>query len=146
MKPFEHQARITKEAVKNLCEYGYHAIFAEVGTGKSKMLIDTAKECADKNGVKGLLISGPKSLAGTWKEQVALHCDIPGYAFATFDCSTAKTKKWQAAFEIVMQVPFPILFVNTEAFQTMPKVLMDVLSGFANRRNFILVRSVPYLE
>ena len=93
MKPFAHQERITLEAVRNLIEYGYHAIFAEVGTGKSKMLLDTAEQLHFSSAaLKGLLICGPKSLAGTWKEQVGLHCGIPGAAFATFDCTAAKTR------------------------------------------------------
>lgn len=132
MKSYAHQERIVDEAVHDLLDYGYHAIFAEVGTGKSKMLIDTAERLSEAH-IKGLIISGPKSLAGTWREQVALHCEIPGYAFATFDCSAAKTKKWQADYDLVLASSFPILFVNTEAFQTSPLILRQTLGKFPKR-------------
>ena len=61
MVPYEHQKRATYEALNDLDSSGYHALFMEVGTGKSKVILDTA--CALKVGT----LIRPRS-----------HCQAPG--------------------------------------------------------------------
>lgn len=138
MKAYAHQTRILNETLEDLRAYGYHAIFAEVGTGKSKMLIDTFAELWMEREVDAIIIAAPKALAGTWKEQLSIHCTTDGWELATFDSTHAKTAKWQKGFEHVSKANLPILFVNTEAFQAMPDVLISVLEIFMSGRKILL--------
>lgn len=139
LKPFAHQDRIVREAVTNLRGQGYHAIFAEVGTGKSKMILDCAAALQRDGQLDGLVVAAPKSLAGTWHEQFGIHMDLPGSSFAAFDSTRAKTQKWMAGYKSVLASAFPVLFTNTEAYQTMPDVLIKVLKLIQTGRRLMLV-------
>lgn len=140
MKPplYAHQARARDEAVHALSMGGHFAFFHEVGLGKSRTLIETATALRSMDRIDVLVICGPKSLAGTWKEQVGLHCDVAGAGLCVFDAQKSKTKKWLQGFVEVLSAPFPIFFVNTEAFQVMPDTLKSVLSSITKRGRVLL--------
>jgi len=134
MQAYEHQKKATKEAVLDLKNQGFHALFMEVGTGKSKVIIDTAKEVKPDK----MIISAPKSLTGTWKEQLSIHADFP-YSFLVYDSVRSKTRKWYEEFCFFQGSPFPILFVNTEAFQSMNSTLLYILDKFKSGSSVMLV-------
>lgn len=139
MRSFAHQERIVAEAVPNLQEYGYHAIFAEIGTGKSRTILEVARTLHGRGELDALIVCGPKSLAGTWREQVETHCTIEGKAFIAYDSTRAKTQKWMDQFNMFITYRFPILFVNTEAFQTMPSALTVVLNTMTTARLMLVI-------
>ena len=64
-KPYAHQiTALEKSWHKD--EYAY---FMEMGTGKTKVLIDNAAMLYDKGKIDGALIIAPKGVVKTWHEQ-----------------------------------------------------------------------------
>ena len=63
-KPYKHQ--IT--ALENSWMKEYYAYFMEMGTGKSKVLIDNAAMLYDNGKIDGLLIIAPKGVYKNWHE------------------------------------------------------------------------------
>ena len=64
-KPYAHQ--IT--ALEKSWQREYYAYFMEMGTGKSKVLIDNAAMLYDQGKIDGLLIIAPKGVYKNWHEQ-----------------------------------------------------------------------------
>ena len=64
-KPYAHQ--IT--ALEKSWNKETYAYFMEMGTGKTKVLIDNAAMLYDKGKIDGLLIVAPKGVVGTWYDQ-----------------------------------------------------------------------------
>ena len=64
-KPYQHQL-IALEKSWNRETYAY---FMEMGTGKTKVLIDNVAMLYDKGIIDGLLVIAPKGVIGTWYNQ-----------------------------------------------------------------------------
>ena len=64
-KPYAHQ--IT--ALEKSWQREYYAYFMEMGTGKSKVLIDNAAMLYDQGKIDGLLIIAPKGVYKNWYDQ-----------------------------------------------------------------------------
>ena len=62
MKPYAHQLTALEKSW-NRESYAY---FMEMGTGKTKVLIDNLAMLYDKGKVNGALIIAPKGVVGTW--------------------------------------------------------------------------------
>ena len=62
MKPYKHQLTALEKSW-NKATYAY---FMEMGTGKTKVLIDNLAMLYDKGKVNGALIIAPKGVVGTW--------------------------------------------------------------------------------
>ena len=65
MKPYKHQLT----ALEKSWNRETYAYFMEMGTGKTKVLIDNAAMLYDKGKIDGLLIVAPKGVIGTWYNQ-----------------------------------------------------------------------------
>ena len=65
LKPYEHQMSALEKSW-NKETYGY---FMEMGTGKTKVLIDNMSMLYDKGKINGALIIAPKGVVKTWHEQ-----------------------------------------------------------------------------
>ena len=63
-KPYKHQLDTFEES-KNLPSF---ALFMEMGTGKTKVTIDTFSHLFEKNKIDSVLILAPKSVYRTWAE------------------------------------------------------------------------------
>jgi SNF2 family DNA or RNA helicase len=63
-KPYKHQVT----ALENSWMKEYYAYFMEMGTGKSKVLIDNAAMLYDNGKIDGLLIIAPKGVYKNWHE------------------------------------------------------------------------------
>ena len=61
-KPYDHQITALEKGWEDL-EYGY---FMEMGTGKTKVIIDTAAMLFDAGKIEGLLIVAPKGVYRNW--------------------------------------------------------------------------------
>ncbi len=57
-EPYEHQ----RQAFVNSWKRPYYALFMEMGTGKSKVLIDNMSMLYDKGKINGALIIAPKGV------------------------------------------------------------------------------------
>ncbi len=61
-KPFEHQLKALKES----WDKENFAYFMEMGTGKSKVLLDNAAILYDRGDINGLLLIAPKGVYKNW--------------------------------------------------------------------------------
>ena len=115
-KPFAHQ----KKALEMSWDKEVFAYFMEMGTGKSKVLIDNIAMLYDKGKINGALIIAPKGVIGTWyKDQIPGH--MPDHV-------EYKAVMWQANINIKQQKKLDTLFetgedlhilvMNVESFST----------------------------
>ena len=115
-KPYEHQLKALDKSVDKK-EYGY---FMEMGTGKSKVLIDNMSMLYDKGKINGALIIAPKGVYNNWYSQeipnhLASHIQ-PKMVLWTASTSKAKDKEYQSLFESGYDLH--ILIMNVEALST----------------------------
>jgi len=115
-KPYQHQL-VALEKSWNKETYAY---FMEMGTGKTKVLIDNAAMLYDKGKIDGLLIVAPKGVVSTWyTQELPLH--LPDHIENT-------AVLWQATINQKQQLKLDTLFeishklhlliMNVEAFST----------------------------
>ena len=83
-EPYSHQIK----ALKMSWNKSYFAYFMEMGTGKSKVLIDNIAMLYDQGKINGALIISPKGVTGTWYKQ-----EIPAHLPDHIENSTVL---WQA--------------------------------------------------
>ncbi len=115
-KPYEHQLlALTKSWNKR--EYAY---FMEMGTGKSKVLIDNISILYDKGGINGAIIVAPKGVYRNWSEkEIPAHMPdhIEKHIGVWNPAPTLKQKReLTKLFEISHDLK--ILVINVEAFST----------------------------
>ena len=96
------------------------AYFMEMGTGKTKVLIDNLAMLYDKGKVDGALIVAPKGVVKTWYEQ-ELPTHLPNHienVTVLWQPNITKTQqeKLESLFEI--ETALHILIMNVEAFST----------------------------
>ena len=97
-----------------------YAYFMEMGTGKTKVLIDNLAMLYDKGKVNGALIIAPKGVVGTWYDN-ELPTHLPTHiANVTTLWQSNITKKQQEKLESLFEVEesLHILIMNVEAFST----------------------------
>jgi len=115
-KPYEHQLlAVTKSWNKR--EYAY---FMEMGTGKSKVLIDNVAMLYDKGGINAAIIVAPKGVYRNWSEkEIPTHMPdhIEKHIGVWTPAPTLKQKKeLMKLFEVGHDLK--ILIINVEAFST----------------------------
>ena len=114
-KPFLHQAAYLQRFYK----YGQVALFAEMGTGKSFMLINNAAMLHDLGAINGMLIVAPKGVYRNWySSEIPKHMPehIP-YKMACWSPAPRKAEK-QEMDDMLMSDDLRILIMNVEAFST----------------------------
>ena len=115
-KPYEHQVTALEKSW-NKEEYGY---FMEMGTGKSKVLVDNMAMLYDKGKINGALIIAPKGVYNNWfNQEIPLHLAShihPKMVLWTASTSKAKDKEYQSLFETGYDLH--ILIMNVEALST----------------------------
>ena len=97
-----------------------YAYFMEMGTGKTKVLIDNAAMLYDKGKIDGLLIVAPKGVVGTWYNN-ELPSHLPNHIEnVTVLWQSNITKKQQEKLETLYEIgtALHILIMNVEAFST----------------------------
>jgi len=101
-KPYAHQ--IT--ALEKSWNKETYAYFMEMGTGKTKVLIDNLAMLYDKGKVDGALIIAPKGVIGTWySQEIPTH--LPGHIEKV-------TVLWQANINQKQQDKLDLLFKTGE--------------------------------
>ena len=115
-KPYKHQ--IT--ALENSWMKEYYAYFMEMGTGKSKVLIDNAAMLYDNGKIDGLLIIAPKGVYKNWHEgEIPTH--LPDHIETTNVLWQANiTKKQDRELTSLFETneKLHILCMNVDAFST----------------------------
>ena len=115
-KPYAHQI-IALEKSWDKTEYGY---FMEMGTGKSKVLVDNMAMLYDKGRINGAIIVAPKGVYRNWYSQeipnhLASHIQ-PTMVLWTALTSKTKDKEYQSLFKTGHDLH--ILIMNVEALST----------------------------
>ena len=115
-KPYEHQLTALEKSWDKT-EYGY---FMEMGTGKSKVLVDNMAMLYDKGKINGAVIVAPKGVYRNWYSQeipnhLASHIQ-PTMVLWTALTSKTKDKEYQSLFETGHDLH--ILIMNVEALST----------------------------
>jgi len=115
-KPYKHQMT----ALEKSWHKETYAYFMEMGTGKTKVLIDNMAMLYDKGKIDGALIIAPKGVVKTWYEQ-----EIPTHLPNHIENVTVLwqpniTKKQQEKLESLFEIEtaLHILVMNVEAFST----------------------------
>ena len=115
-KPYKHQLTALEKSVDKK-EYAY---FMEMGTGKSKVLVDNMAILYDKGKINGALIIAPKGVYRNWLEQeIPIHLAShikPKMVLWTALTSKTKEKEYQTLFETGFDLH--VLIMNVEAFST----------------------------
>ena len=115
-KPYAHQLTALEKSWDKT-EYGY---FMEMGTGKSKVLVDNMAMLYDKGKINGAIIVAPKGVYRNWYSQeipnhLASHIQ-PTMVLWTALTSKTKDKEYQSLFETGHDLH--ILIMNVEALST----------------------------
>ena len=116
MKPYKHQLT----ALEKSWSKETYAYFMEMGTGKTKVLIDNMSMLYDKGKIDGALIVAPKGVVKTWYEQ-ELPTHLPTHienVTVLWQPNITKTQqeKLESLFEI--ETALHILVMNVEALST----------------------------
>jgi SNF2 family DNA or RNA helicase len=115
-KPYAHQMT----ALEKSWNKETYAYFMEMGTGKTKVLIDNMSMLYDKGKVNGALIIAPKGVVGTWYTN-ELPTHLPDHIEnVTVLWQPNITKKQQESLDTLFQEGegLHILIMNVEAFST----------------------------
>ena len=115
-KPYAHQLTALEKSWDKT-EYGY---FMEMGTGKSKVLVDNMAMLYDKGRINGALIIAPKGVYNNWfSQEIPTHLVShiqPTMVLWTASTSKTKDKEYQSLFETGHDLH--ILIMNVEALST----------------------------
>jgi SNF2 family DNA or RNA helicase len=115
-KPYAHQLT----ALEKSWNHENYAYFMEMGTGKTKVLIDNLSMLYDKGAVNGALIIAPKGVISTWyNQEIPTH--LPKHiqnVTVLWQANITKTQqeKLDSLFETGEDLH--ILIMNVEAFST----------------------------
>ena len=115
-KPYEHQL----EALEKSWNKEYYALFMDMGTGKSKVLIDNISMLYDKGEIDSALIIAPKGVYRNW-ERKELPTHLPDHVKANIvTWSPEKTKKKQQELNTLNQQTedLQIFLMNVEALSS----------------------------
>ena len=115
-KPYAHQLT----ALEKSWNRDTFAYFMEMGTGKTKVLIDNVSMLYDKGRIDGALIIAPKGVVGTWYNQ-ELPTHLPDHienvtVLWQSNINKKQEEKLKTLFEI--ETALHILIMNVEAFST----------------------------
>ena len=115
-KPYKHQMT----ALEKSWNRETYAYFMEMGTGKTKVLIDNLAMLYDKGKINGALIIAPKGVVGTWYNN-ELPTHLPNHIEnITVLWKAAITKKQKESLDELFSEGegLHILIMNVEAFST----------------------------
>jgi len=115
-KPYAHQ--IT--ALEKSWDKEEYAYFMEMGTGKSKVLIDNIAILYDKGKINGVLIVAPKGVYKNWySSEIPTHlASHIQYKSVLWTASISKTKQEELNSLFKSDFNLHVLVMNVEAFST----------------------------
>ena len=115
-KPYEHQLK----ALEKSWAQDTYALFMEMGTGKSKVLVDNIAMLYDRGAIKGALVVAPKGVYKNW-DSIEFPVHMPEHIeYTKVLWEPTLTKKKQAELDTLFadDDKLKILIMNVEAFST----------------------------
>jgi len=137
-QPYDHQ----RKALQDSWAADYYALLMEMGTGKSKVAIDTMGALYDAGKIKAALIVAPKGVYDNWvKGEVPIHLPkrIPRRVLRW---TPAKTKKFQEEltdFIVERDDALKIFVMNIEAFSSARGTDAATAFLYRNPDNIVIV-------
>ena len=134
-KPYAHQMT----ALEKSWNKETYAYFMEMGTGKTKVLIDNAAMLYDKGKIDGVLIVAPKGVVKTWHEQ-EIPTHLPNHienVSVLWQSNITKKQKEKLDSLFEPEELLHILIMNVEAFSTTKGV--EFASKFLSCHNTLMV-------
>ena len=137
-KPYAHQMTALQES----CEAEYYALFMDMGTGKSKVAIDTIGYLYSQQKINAALIIAPKGVYDNWvKGEIPTHLwDAVPRSVVRWTPSTSK--KYQEELRELIKEPFAgmkIFVMNVEAFSTARGTKAGALFLQNNPNNIVII-------
>ena len=133
-KPYQHQLK----ALELSWEKSYFAYFMEMGTGKSKVLLDNIAMLYDRGKIDGALIIAPKGVIGTWyNQEIPTH--LPDHiekVTVLWQANITKGQSRKLGTLLKTGEDLHILIMNVEAFSTQKGV--DFAAKFLNCHNSLM--------
>ena len=115
-KPYDHQLK----ALEKSWAAKTYALFMEMGTGKSKVLVDNIAILYDRGAIRGALIVAPKGVYKNWHD-IEFPVHMPEHVeYTKVLWEPLKTKKKQMELDTLFddKGDLKILIMNVEAFST----------------------------
>jgi SNF2 family DNA or RNA helicase len=134
LKPYKHQMTALEKSW-NRATYAY---FMEMGTGKTKVLIDNMSMLYDKGKIDGALIIAPKGVVKTWHEQ-ELPTHLPKHienVTVLWQSNITKGQREKLDSLLKSDVSLHIMIMNVEALST-PKG-KDFATKFVSCHNTLM--------
>lgn len=134
--PFKNKPYVHQQAyLQRFWEYQSAALFADMGTGKSFMLINNVAMLYDKGKLNGFLIVAPKGVYRNWYDtEIPKHLpDHVVYRMAIWSPSPRKAEQKAMDELFTVTEDLKILVMNVEAFST--------AKGTAYAKRFLLVHN-----
>ena len=130
-KPFVHQ----QAYLQRFWDFPVAALFADMGTGKSFMLINNVAMLYDRGKLNGFLIVAPKGVYRNWFDtEIPKHIpDHVVYRMAIWSASPRKAEQKAMDELFTVTEDLKILVMNVEAFST--------AKGTAYAKRFLLVHN-----
>ena len=127
-KPYEHQLK----ALEKSWASDTFALFMEMGTGKSKVLVDNIAMLYDRGAIKGALIVAPKGVYKNW-DAIEFPVHLPDHVEHTkvlWEANITKKKQMELDTLFDDKGDLKILIMNVEAFSTQKG--LDFAHSFLN--------------
>ncbi len=127
-QPYEHQLT----ALEKSSDLKTYALFMEMGTGKSKVLVDNIALLYEKSEIHGALIVAPKGVYKNWHE-IEIPTHLPEHIEHTtvlWDPNITKKKQFELDSLFEYKKSLKILIMNVEAFSTNKG--LDFANSFLN--------------
>ena len=134
-KPYAHQLTALEKSWNQIS----FAYFMEMGTGKTKVLIDNAAMLYDKGKIDGVLIVAPKGVVGTWYDQ-ELPTHLPDHiknVTILWQSNITKGQREKLNSLFKSDHDLHILIMNVEAFST--EKGRDFATKFLNSHRTLMV-------
>ena len=115
-KPYDHQIKALE---KSWAQESY-GLFMEMGTGKSKVLVDNIAMLYDRGAIRGALIVAPKGVYKNW-DQIEFPVHMPEhveYTKVLWEANITKKKQFELDTLFNDKGDLKILIMNVEAFST----------------------------
>jgi len=136
-KPYEHQLT----AFERFKDSEYFALFMDMGTGKTKTIIDISAHKYVTNQIDAVLIIAPNHVHSQWVlEQLPMHCPIP-YESVIWSSGKSSSNHFLRRLDTFSQFnnhKLKFFAVNVEAFQS-DSVLKHIATYVKRNRVFTVV-------
>ena len=137
-EPYTHQ----REAFERFKDATKFALFADMGTGKSKIAIDICAYKFRQGEIDTCLIIAPNNVHTQWiREQLPLHCSVPYKAFVWKSGKMGRAQ-YARLLEEFLDIPTPdvlkVMAVNVEAFQS-DSVVPTIAEYVKHSKPFIII-------